>query len=72
MGRILTEGGDTTLTPEEREYVGELERLARSFMALGFSAKPSLQLAVNDVSPSAARELLRKGCSLETALRILL
>jgi len=52
--------------------VSDLEVAARIFMDLGFEAKPALQLALAEVSPSAARELLRHGCSTKTALRILL
>jgi len=67
MSRVLTDA-----TPEEVEHVRKLEKDARAFMALGFAAKPALRLALAEASPSAARELLRRGCSVKTALRILL
>jgi hypothetical protein len=58
--------------PKESSAMNEVEERARAFMALGFEAKPALLLAVGGASLSATRELIRKGCPQETALRILL
>lgn len=56
---------------EHAEAIGELETLARAFMALGFGAKPALRLALERRSPSAAREMIKKGCTHSQAFRIL-
>lgn len=71
MARVLTEETPQIEEPDNR--VNDLIERARAFQALGFEAKPALLLALDHVSPSAARELLRKeGCTHDLAFRILL
>lgn len=46
-------------------------RLFEYFCALGLDENDALRLARAGASPSAARSLLRKGCSLELVVEIL-
>lgn len=74
---ILSKSKDEPEEPEwsdaHAEGIGELESLARQFMTLGFTGKQALQLALEQRSPSAAREMLKKkGCTNDLAFRILL
>lgn len=73
--RILS-GGKEPEEPERvedgMEIVSELEARARQLMAEGFPARIALELAAGGASPSECRELLKKGCSPELVLRILL
>lgn len=50
----------------------DLIKLVGQFFNLGFDELEALGLAWEGVSPSAARELLKKGCSHQHAAEILL
>jgi len=58
--------------PVDNQETADLLELVNTFFNLGFDELEALGLAWKDASPSAARELLKKGCSHKNAARILL
>ena len=58
--------------PEVDDVDADLIDRVGQFFNLGFDELEALGLAWENASPSAARELLKKGCSHKHAARILL
>ena len=58
--------------PEVDDVDADLIDRVGAFFNLGFDELEALGLAWENASPSAARELLKKGCSHKHAARILL